>query len=320
MCIKAFRAPRRRRLGAVLATGLLAILGLTSSQIGAQPSQRIEKDSVFVTGSRHYHTHQFTLPGPAGHASYQVSIAWPQGDIPADGFAAVYALDGTAVAGQLTEPLLAQLRAAGGPAIIALGHDVNKRFASLERTYDYTPPNAQGEPLDDPMGRAGGRAPEYYRLLVEDIIPRVENIAPLNPQQRTLWGHSYGGLFALWSTFLGDGSFNRIVAVSPALWWNNGEFLHQLNTQLNLGEKPELRLDIHSGSAERKGDDTPTKRHDNPAINNMIRMRNQLPADALENFSRVLRGAGVVGDDAVFDGLSHGATFSRSFELTVKNL
>ncbi len=313
-----FQKKRRQFLRTGLCCFWAGLGALSVPKVLAQPSQTIEKDSVFITGSAYYHTKEFTLPGPEGHAAYKVSVAWPKGDVPEGGFASVYALDGVAVAGILSEPLLKVLAEAGGPAIVALGHDVNKRFASIERTYDYTPPNAEQQPVADPMGRAGGHAPEYYRLLVNTLIPKVEKIAPLNAQQRTLWGHSYGGLFALWSAFFGTDAFNRVVAASPALWWNSGEFLSQLNTQLNTEVTPNVQLDVHYGSAEREESSKHKKRSDNAAVNNMIRVRESVPASAYTEFLQHLRTVGVTGENLVFDGLSHGATFSRSFELVVK--
>ena len=73
---------------------------------------------------------------------------------------------------------------------------MDSRFATKDRARDYTPPGDRGA-LEDPRGRPAGGAPAYLRKLGQEILPRAETLAPLDPARRWLWGHSYGGLFVL---------------------------------------------------------------------------------------------------------------------------
>ncbi|MGL9736446.1 MAG: alpha/beta hydrolase-fold protein [Symbiopectobacterium sp.] len=46
----------------------------------------------------------------------------------------------------------------------------------------------------------------------------VEARVPVNPQQRTLTGHSFGGLFVLFTLFNHGESCQRYLAASPSIW------------------------------------------------------------------------------------------------------
>ncbi|MGR3378002.1 alpha/beta hydrolase [Salipiger abyssi] len=291
----------------------LAAIG-TGGPTLAQPMQAVAEPTVLETGSVHYNTAELRLPHPVpGLADHRIRIAWPRGPVPEGGFPALHMLDGRAVAALLDEPLLARLAARGGPAIVAHGHARATRFATLERAQDYTPPDAEGRPVADPRGRAGGGALDYLALLTGEILPRVETRAPLDPARRLLWGHSYGGLFVLQAALAAGGAFARFVAASPALWWDDARFYARVLAIIVEGLSPMPVLDLHSGSAER----TRASRPSNPDAQDLLRMRDALPAGALDRLSEALRGHGVPGETLVFDGLSHGESFASSARTTL---
>jgi predicted alpha/beta superfamily hydrolase len=41
------------------------------------------------------------------------------------------------------------------------------------------------------------------------------------PNERTLIGYSFGGLFGTYSLFNSPQTFNRYFIISPSLWWDN---------------------------------------------------------------------------------------------------
>lgn len=66
-----------------------------------------------------------------------------------------------------------------------------------------------------------------------------------------LFGHSYGGLFALHALFTKPSSFDIYLAASPSIWWNNRFILSEAtrfmgDTALFSSAHPALRLSFGS--------------------------------------------------------------------------
>jgi len=105
-------------------------------------------------------------------------------------------------------------------AIVAIGYPGG--FEPNLRRRDYSPwPN---DTYDHPTGEA-----ENFRAYIEDeLIPRVEADLGLAGEDRTLYGHSMGGLFTVWRMLEQDPTaptFTRFAAASPALFWGGGAIL-----------------------------------------------------------------------------------------------
>lgn len=103
-------------------------------------------------------------------------------------------------------------------------------ITSTDRDRDFTPPPHpkfwatprafMGRSPKEGMPTAGG-ADRFLRFLAEELVPDVEaryRTAPF----RVLFGHSLGGLFALYAFERRPDLFRGIVAASPSLWWNEG--------------------------------------------------------------------------------------------------
>ena len=77
---------------------------------------------------------------------------------------------------------------------------------------------------DDPDLDLGGRPDEGRAEQFADFL-RHELFAHVDANYRTLagdrayYGHSYGGLFGVWSLMYESDLFNRYVILSPSLWW-----------------------------------------------------------------------------------------------------
>jgi predicted alpha/beta superfamily hydrolase len=66
-----------------------------------------------------------------------------------------------------------------------------------------------------------GGAARFLDALVSEVMPQVEARHPADPADRTLVGHSFGGLFALFTLFRQPAAFGRYLVISPALWWDD---------------------------------------------------------------------------------------------------
>lgn len=119
-------------------------------------------------------------------------------------------LDGNAVMDRLSDELLKQLTAQSPPVIVAIGYQTNLPFDLNGRAYDYTP--AVRKNNETYAGRKSGGSEDFRQLLETRIAAKAEQGLKINPQRRGLWGHSYGGLFALDSTAFRPRSSIHITA------------------------------------------------------------------------------------------------------------
>ncbi len=274
----------------------------------AQPVQDLSLPSLWDAPPPDVRLHRFLVPRGPGQAAQRMHLLVPGREPPPGGWPLLVALDGAAV-GEVLAALPAP--ALGGRAILAIGHDVDLRYALEDRTLDFTPPVSEG-PQQDPAGRPAGGAADFLARITGQILPRTERLAPLDPARRTLWGHSYGGLFALHAAFAGA-PFSRIVAASPSLWWDAGRTWQGWLRELATGRAPAMQVDLQSGTAEA----VPKPRADTPQVRAMLAMRRTLPDDALPRLDGALRAAGVPGKLTLFAGLGHGPAFAASLEAAL---
>lgn len=111
--------------------------------------------------------------------------------------------------------------------IIAVGYPQQKTFDVQKRAYDYTPkPSAQFQAQG--KYKYGG-ADQFIAFLNRELKPTIAKQFPINSQQQSLYGHSFGGLFVLYHFFQKPDAFQRYFAASPSLWFDQGMLFQQLN-------------------------------------------------------------------------------------------
>ncbi|MEQ3690875.1 MAG: alpha/beta hydrolase-fold protein [Flavobacterium sp.] len=85
-----------------------------------------------------------------------------------------------------------------------------------------------------PFNQENGEADNFSKFIETELIPFVENKYPVT-NFRTLIGHSYGGLFTLYSLIHQPQLFSNYVAIDPSLDWDNQKLLKE--SQKNLSNK-----------------------------------------------------------------------------------
>jgi len=65
----------------------------------------------------------------------------------------------------------------------------------------------------------GGKAAAFLNKLTHEIIPETERDLGIEAAERTLFGVSLSGLFAVWSAFNTD-AFTNIISISGSLWYD----------------------------------------------------------------------------------------------------
>jgi len=115
----------------------------------------------------------------------------------------------------------------------------NTEHYRMTRSRDYTPVyNADGGYGGRFQVNSGG-GPAFLDFIGDELIPELERRYPLHPRDRTLSGHSYGGLFTTWAMFARPELFARYVIISASYWYGPG-FIYDYENAFSEGHE---RLD-----------------------------------------------------------------------------
>jgi predicted alpha/beta superfamily hydrolase len=102
-----------------------------------------------------------------------------------------------------------------------------------DRVHEYTPVFDEGK-------KAGGRADDYGRMLIEELKPLIDARYRTVPDQTMIGGSSLGGLVALHLALRRD-EFRAAAVMSPSVWWGERAILETFG---EIGRHPRLWLDI----------------------------------------------------------------------------
>jgi predicted alpha/beta superfamily hydrolase len=160
--------------------------------------------------------------------AYELRVALPHGyETPGRRFPVVYALDADysfLIARNVTDHLSERdhLREV---VVVAIGYRDQEpgRTASYRRnrTRDYTPTFVRDGGYGPEVQKLSGGGPKFLEALATEIVPFIDRHYRTDPGERVLVGHSYGGLFTVWTLLTRPGLFHRYVAVSPSLWYDD---------------------------------------------------------------------------------------------------
>ena len=181
-----------------------------------------------------------TLPGTevrtlsSSHVDqeFRLSIALPYSyqDEPDRTYPTIYLLDANWNFGQVTEMSRMMNFCKEFPEVIIVGigypvegslEQVFKHVLTL-RTRDYTPVVDKDWELRQKEAWSldqleTGAAASFLSFLKEELIPFAESAYRCDPSLRTLAGHSFGGLFTLFTLFHQFDLFQHYLAASPSL-------------------------------------------------------------------------------------------------------
>lgn len=327
--VSASPVPRRAFLGGLAASAGLAACGspvvtpALPAPAGFDPARRMGP-SVWTSGAPGYHFEQLTVAAQGSGRRYRLWLSWPRHAAASDGHPLLCLLDGNAVADTLSAAQFETLAAQGrdAPALLAIGPDSDLRFDVPMRAYDYTPAvRADGPTWDDEAsGRKGGGADAFLDFIATQALPALVARAPLDARRRTLWGHSYGGLFALHALLRRPALFSRYAAADPSLWWHEGFILREAERPAPLPAGRETTLLLMQGaSADAARDDTPPPAGIDPArLARVRRERAALPPGAGRALvSRMDGRDGLRAEFLAFPGMPHGPMLAASLPATL---
>lgn len=200
---------------------LLIQLPLSVRSLEAQPAWR-PVVSQFPPG-----TESALVSSMITGRDYQVWVALPRGYSETTApYPVLYALDANGQFGTVTEAarLLRFQELVPELVIVGVGYPVGHYLdavgkRALDLTISVNPSFRLPEPFPQPEGTGG--APAFLRFLIEELVPLIERRYRVEPENRALLGHSFGGLFVTYALLHSQGTFKKFVAGSPALWWHD---------------------------------------------------------------------------------------------------
>lgn len=105
------------------------------------------------------------------------------------------------------------------PSVIIIGIKNNYWYNINQdsRDRDLLPKHVEGSPLS-------GKADSFLSFLKNELLPYINNKYPTSGNN-ILFGHSYGGMFTVYTFLTQPQMFTSYIASDPALWWNDGYVL-----------------------------------------------------------------------------------------------
>ena len=154
---------------------------------------------------------------------YRIFVSFPSsGEAPEDGYPVLYVLDGNASFASFAETRrLQESSPIGQSIIVGVGYPGDDAY-DVRRLNDYT------APLLDPPPRQwralaqykSGERKQFLDFMTGTLRREVSSRFRTDPDRHSLFGHSLGGLFALYALYERPQAFHSIVAASPSMEWN----------------------------------------------------------------------------------------------------
>lgn len=287
---------------------LALALALNAPAALAQPAREQKMDtSLLQRQDLAYRFSQLDLDSADGQRHYRLWVGKPDRPAPAAGYPVLWMLDGNAALGALDREQLRRLAAGQAPLLVAVGYQTEQRIERAGRTFDYTPAlPGQAEQRDPLTGQPSGGVDAFLDLLTLRMRPMVAELAPIDLQRQTLWGHSYGGLAVLHALFTRPGAFSDYAAASPSLWWHNGAIVREApGLQQRLGDsRPRLLL--------MRGGEEPA--------NPRAQVQGDVARPARELAADLAKVPGLQVRFERFEGLGHGPMLPASLKKVIEGL
>lgn len=199
--------------------------------------------------------------------AFQISIARPllhPGDTPTS-YPVLYLLDANFYFGSVTEVTRLMHECNEFPVTIVIGigypfdGPANEMYDTVSgwRTRDFTPvasSKAERSVLQySPTLQTdtSGGADAFYQFVTQEVMPLVEANYPIDPANRTLMGHSWGGLFGLYSLFRDPSLYKNYLICSPDLPYADGILFRYEEAYAQTHDSLSAKLVVSQGGREK---------------------------------------------------------------------
>jgi predicted alpha/beta superfamily hydrolase len=197
---------------------------------------------------------------------YRIFVSYPKGDPPAGGYPVLYVIDGNAYFASFAETRrLLEYAGKGEVLVVGVGYPTDEAYDG-RRTADFlfpVPTEGQASPARSlPTATDTGRD-RFLDFLTGALRTAIGKRYKIDPGRQALFGHSFGGLFALHALYARPDAFQAIVAASPSLEWNVQDLLNEERAfadKLKSGKVPRTsRLMLVAGEQDVDDDPEPAR-------------------------------------------------------------
>lgn len=187
------------------------------------------------------------------------------------------------------------------PRIVAIGYVGEEKYFVPERTRDYTP-KVEGKDFSN-----GGGADNFMEIIIEDVKPYITN--QYGDSKKTLFfGHSFGGLFGLYTLFTKSDFFDGYILASPSLWWGKSSWLEGKK----ITYKPDFVL-LTLGEYEEHPELDPNK--DPERIKRILSRKMDFN---LKKLNEELRKKGISSEFILIPKTNHGTSIQPALRLALE--
>lgn len=210
-------------------------------------------------------TQVFDLHSKQTGGDYEIRVATPPGyPEPGKLYPVIYALDADYSFALTRNVIQHFVEREDLPPMILVGIGypgaaTNRDLYKLTRTRDYTPIFVRTGGYGLEFQKVSGGAPKFKAFMAAELFPVVEHKFAADPNDRTIVGHSYGGLFATYVLLTEPSMYKRYVIVSPSLWYSERIAFQMEDAAAARGEPSNANVFLSVGALE------------NPAMPNDLR-------------------------------------------------
>ena len=217
----------------ILVLLVACIFGSASSAFGA--------DGVELEDSR-----EFSIAATKTGRDYRIWVSEPAKPAPPEGYSVIYVLDSAQMFPILSAANKAYARSIREPRalVVGIGYAADANVVE-ERSLDLTPF------YDESFRLKSGGAADFLTFINNDLKPAIEADYSVNKNNQSLYGHSFGGLFALYTLFTEPDSFQKYAIASPSMWFAN-EQIFELQNQLTAQNSAGINVMLAVGEFEQK--------------------------------------------------------------------
>jgi len=145
------------------------------------------------------------------------------------------------------------------------------------RAFDLTPSN-NGQPTQF------GNAEKFLSFIKKEAIPFIDSKYRTDKNNRTLAGHSLGGLFTLYALFTETELFNQYIPGSPAWSWDKASLLNHIEKFLKINLSHPVKVYAFMGEYE-----------DVPGFEKLAVIIRDCKIKGLELETQIVKGSGHAG-------------------------